>query len=42
VPGGTGDGWDIFDALASTCANFLAAAVAAPAILSGNISIGDA
>jgi hypothetical protein len=42
LPSGAGDGWDIFDAPASTCADFLAAAAAAPAILSGNISIRDA
>ena len=41
-PGGTGDGWDLFEEPASTCADFVGAAAAAPPILSGNITIRDA
>jgi hypothetical protein len=41
-PGGAGDGWEVFDEPASTCADFLGAAAAAPAILGGNITIRDA
>ena len=42
LPGGAGDGWDLFDEPADECADFLADAASAPAILSGNISIRDA
>ena len=43
LPGGGGDGWDIFDTDdASTCADFLDAASSAPDILSGNITVFDA
>jgi hypothetical protein len=41
-PGGAGDGWEVFDEPASTCADFLDEAAVAPAILSGNITIRDA
>lgn len=41
-PGGAGDGWEIFDEPARTCADFVGAAAAAPSILSGNITIRDA
>jgi hypothetical protein len=41
-PGGAGDGWEIFDEPASTCADFVGEAEAAPDILSGNITIRDA
>jgi hypothetical protein len=41
-PGGAGDGWDIFDEPASTCAAFVGAAAAATPIARGNITIHDA
>ena len=40
-PGGAADGWDFVEAAAEDCADFLAAAAAAPPIQSGNISIHD-
>jgi len=43
LPGGEGDGWDIFDdAPASTCADFIGDAAAAAPITQGNITIHDA
>jgi hypothetical protein len=42
LPGGRGDGWDLFDQPAATCANFVAAAATAPDIGHGNISVHDA
>ncbi len=42
LPGGGGDGWDIFDAPASTCADFIDEAGAAAPITHGNITIHDA
>jgi hypothetical protein len=43
LPGGGGDGWDIFDDVpASTCADFIGDAAAAAPITHGNITIHDA
>jgi hypothetical protein len=42
LPGGEGDGWDIFDGGAHSCEDRLAAAAGAQDILSGNIHINDA
>ena len=42
LPHGGGDGWDIFDAPASTCADFVANAATAAPIGGGNLSIHDA
>jgi hypothetical protein len=42
LPGGTGDGWEIFDEPAATCADFLAEAATAPDIGHGNITVHDA
>jgi hypothetical protein len=42
LPGGGGDGWDLFDATASTCADFVGEAAAAAPITHGNITIRDA
>jgi hypothetical protein len=41
-PGGVGDGWDLFDAPASTCADFIDEAAAAVAITHGSINVHDA
>lgn len=41
-PGGAGDGWELFEEPARTCADFVGAAAAAPPILSGNITVRDA
>ena len=42
LPGGGGDGWDLFDATASTCADFIGEAAAAAPITHGNVTIRDA
>ena len=41
-PGGGGDGWDLFDGPASSCADFLDEAADAVPITHGNINIHDA
>jgi hypothetical protein len=42
LPGGRGDGWNIFDEPAATCADFVADAASAPDVGHGNISVRDA
>jgi hypothetical protein len=42
LPGGEGDGWEIFDHGAQSCGNRINDAAAAPDILGGNIHINDA
>jgi predicted small secreted protein len=42
LPGGRGDGWELFEEPAATCADFVAAAATAPEIGHGNISVHDA
>jgi hypothetical protein len=42
LPGGEGDGWDLFDAPASTCGDFVDEAEAAAPITHGNVTIHDA
>lgn len=42
LPGGGGDGWDLFDGPASMCADFVGDAAAAAPITHGNITIRDA
>jgi hypothetical protein len=42
LPGGAGDGWELFEEPAATCASFVGEAATAPDIARGNISVHDA